>query len=75
MVSFFLSYIYIFFYSIHFLYVLYNRTIGMFEQNNVGVQMKTPLAEYVEGLISGAVTADAPTLAFIADAATQIVQH
>lgn len=26
------------------------RTIGMFEQNNVGVRLKSPLAEYAESL-------------------------
>ena len=47
----------------------------MFEQNNVGVQMKTPLAEYVENIVSGATAADPATLAFIADAATQILDN
>jgi hypothetical protein len=28
------------------------RTVGMFEQNNVGVQMKSPLAECVEKMVA-----------------------
>jgi len=47
----------------------------MFEQNNVGVQMKTHLAEYIEGLVAGAVTADSSTFAFVADATTQILDN
>lgn len=47
----------------------------MFEQNNVGVQMKTPLASYIEGLVAGSVIADPATLALVADATTQILDN
>lgn len=47
----------------------------MFEQNNVGVQMKTPLAEYIEGVATGVVPADAATLSYIAEATTQILDN
>lgn len=47
----------------------------MFEQNNVGVQMKTHLAEYIEGLVEGTVTADPATYAIVADATTQILDN
>lgn len=47
----------------------------MFEQNNVGVQMKTHLAEYIENVATGAVAADPATFAFIADATTQILDN
>lgn len=52
-----------------------SRTIGMFEQNNVGVQMKTPLGEYMEKLVAGTVSADPTTLAFLADTTTQILDN
>lgn len=47
----------------------------MFEQNNVGVQMKSPLAEYVEALTSGAAVVDAALAAQVLDSAERILDN
>ena len=54
---------------------LYHRTIGMFEQNNVGVQMKMPLAEYVERMITPGAAVDPVDSAHMLDATKRIVDN
>ena len=45
-----------------------SRTIGMFEQNNVGIRLKNPVLEYVEGL-----TIESEDLSYVLDMIKEIV--
>jgi len=52
------------------------RTIGMFEQNNVGVQLKNSVASYVEGILSGQLgeaCRDAATSSHLLEATNRIL--
>ena len=52
------------------------RTIGMFEQNNVGVQLKSSVASYVEGILSGQLgeaCRDAATSSHLLEATNRIL--
>ena len=52
------------------------RTIGMFEQNNVGVQLKSSVASYVEGVLSGQLgeaCRDAATSSHLLEATNRIL--
>lgn len=51
------------------------RTIGMFEQNNVGVQMRTPLSEYVQRIVAPDTAADPVTTAYVLEASQRILDN
>lgn len=47
----------------------------MFEQNNVGVQMKLPLAEAVEQMLSAGASPDPAAAAFLKDSLQRILDN
>ena len=51
--------------------IYFDRTIGMFEQNNIGVRLQNPIAKAIEGLTEGG--SDIATAEYILSVAEKIV--
>jgi hypothetical protein len=51
------------------------RTVGMFEQNNVGVQMKMPVAEAVEAMLAPGAATDPAAAAYLKDSLQRIIDN